>query len=95
VSLGVIRSADSGSDLNKGWDIYIYVFLSLYVLEFSACTRMTISPTQSEDATTMVDDAEFDEYDDDGFDEAFADLLNGLKEAETRNTFHEPWTNVQ
>jgi hypothetical protein len=35
----------------------------------------------------MVDDAEFDEYDDDGFDEAFADLINGLKEAETRNTF--------
>jgi hypothetical protein len=57
---------------------------------------MTISPTQSkDDATTMVDDAEFDEYDDDGFDEAFADLINGLKEAETRNAVYERRTNVQ
>ena len=32
----------------------------------------------------MVDESEYDEYDDDGFDEAFADLVNGLKEAETR-----------
>ena len=56
---------------------------------------MTISPTQSkDDATTMVDDAEFDEYDDDGFDEAFADLINGLKEAETRNAVHDRRTNV-
>jgi hypothetical protein len=31
----------------------------------------------------MGDDSDFDEYDGDGFDEAFADLIESLNDAET------------
>ena len=31
----------------------------------------------------MGDDSDFDEYDGDGFDEAFADLIKSLNDAET------------
>lgn len=50
---------------------------------------VTISPDKAQNVFAMVDESEFDEYDDDGFDEAFADLIHGLKEAETRSIFDE------